>query len=344
MLFFLRENVHALAFLNSETVFVNSQRIEPSNAHLLLRSVLIAATVVAFMQISLGGFVRISGSGLGCPDWPLCHGELIPPFEFSTIIEYSHRLTATLLGTLVLLSTVLAWPLRRQVNRLFGTLLCALVLVLLAAVLGGVTVLTELAWWGVLVHLSIAESLIACLILAWFDAQRSLKSGIASNEPTAQTTGLDRSIPGYFTLKMLSLSAVAGVFILILSGSYMVGYGAGSSCATWPLCRGDLWPNSPAYSIHMLHRYIAAVIGILLVCLAYKAWAHRDQVPGLRVWSAIMLALMSLQIVIGAITVWSMFSPMMKSIHLGLATFVWMTLIYITALIYAKPMHQETSA
>ena len=42
-------------------------------------------------QISLGGFVRVTGSGLGCPDWPLCYGKIIPPMNYHTLIEWGHR-------------------------------------------------------------------------------------------------------------------------------------------------------------------------------------------------------------------------------------------------------------
>ena len=45
-------------------------------------------------QISLGGFVRVTGPGLGCPDWPLCYGKIIPPMNYHTLIEWGHRTSA----------------------------------------------------------------------------------------------------------------------------------------------------------------------------------------------------------------------------------------------------------
>ena len=59
--------------------------------------VALLSLAVSFIQITLGGFVRASESGLGCPDWPLCHGQIIPPIEFHTLIEYSHRLNGSVL-------------------------------------------------------------------------------------------------------------------------------------------------------------------------------------------------------------------------------------------------------
>ena len=133
---------------------------------LIFRVLAVASLVAAFAQVTLGGIVRVTGSGLGCPDWPLCHGQLIPPFEFATLIEYSHRLSASVLGVLVLGTTIVVM-MRYRPNR-WGknSVLTALALVIVAAILGGATVLTELAWWLRLLHLGIAEGVVAALIIA----------------------------------------------------------------------------------------------------------------------------------------------------------------------------------
>jgi heme A synthase len=47
--------------------------------------------VLTLALIAVGALVRTTGSGLGCPDWPLCHGRLLPPLERTAIIEYAHR-------------------------------------------------------------------------------------------------------------------------------------------------------------------------------------------------------------------------------------------------------------
>ena len=73
------------------------------------RAVSAATAVVTYALVVLGGVVRVSGSGLGCPDWPLCHGRLLPPLNVHAIIEYSHRTTASLTSLLVVLTALLAW-------------------------------------------------------------------------------------------------------------------------------------------------------------------------------------------------------------------------------------------
>ncbi|KPK82595.1 MAG: hypothetical protein AMS25_01705 [Gemmatimonas sp. SM23_52] len=56
-----------------------------------------------YALILFGGIVPITGSGMGCgEDWPLCNGQIIPPMNFETLIEYGHRLAAVLVGFLVL--------------------------------------------------------------------------------------------------------------------------------------------------------------------------------------------------------------------------------------------------
>src|SRR5256885_14545129 len=68
----------------------------------LSRRVFLLAAIFAYLQIALGGIVRVSGSGLGCPDWPLCHGRPYPPADLHAVIEYSHRTVGTITGLLII--------------------------------------------------------------------------------------------------------------------------------------------------------------------------------------------------------------------------------------------------
>ena len=70
---------------------------QPGRLRAWLRGLSAATALSVFALIVLGGVVRVTGSGLGCPDWPLCHGGFLPPPELEAVIEYSHRLVASAL-------------------------------------------------------------------------------------------------------------------------------------------------------------------------------------------------------------------------------------------------------
>ena len=292
--------------------------VKRDRGHLAYRIVVLSALVAAIGQVALGGVVRVTGSGLGCPDWPLCHGRIIPPFDLETLIEYSHRLSASVLSILVVAATVLAWRVLRENRTAIVSMTAALGLVALAAVLGGVTVLTELAWWVVMVHLALAEALVASLVIA------SL---------AGWNTGFGKRVRNDRFERLLKVTLI-GTFGLILSGSYIVGLGYGATCATWPLCRGDILPQGEASLVHMAHRYMAGLVGILTAGVALSAWTRRINTYAGRAALA-LLGLFLMQILLGAATVWTDFAPALKSVHLVAATLVWVALIYLAALQFA---------
>jgi heme A synthase len=73
------------------------------------RRLAVATAIFAYLQIALGGVVRVSGSGLGCPDWPLCHGRPYPPADVHAIVEYSHRAVGSVTGVVVVVNDLASW-------------------------------------------------------------------------------------------------------------------------------------------------------------------------------------------------------------------------------------------
>src|SRR2546425_11291212 len=80
----------------------------------LFRRVAFLTALFAYLQIALGGVVRVSGSGLGCPDWPLCNGRPYPAADIHSIIEYSHRTVGTITGVLLIATVITAWIVFRR--------------------------------------------------------------------------------------------------------------------------------------------------------------------------------------------------------------------------------------
>src|SRR5207245_10099334 len=122
-----------------------------------------ATALVSYALAGLAGVVRVSGAGLGCPDWRLWHGRVLPPLSLHAIIAYSHRTTASLASALIVLTAavaLLAWRKRRDIVM---PAMVALGLLVAQVVLGAITVRLELPPMIVLAHLATAMALLAAV-------------------------------------------------------------------------------------------------------------------------------------------------------------------------------------
>src|SRR5688572_26842534 len=138
-------------------------------------------TGTTYFLILVGGLVRASGAGLGCPDWPRCFGSWVPPMsaadlppgfevsQFNPVLmwtEYLNRLLGATVGVLIFATLISAWRHHRRTGRIFWPTLAAFVLVGFEGWLGGVVVQNELAAWIVTVHLLVALVIVSLLLYA----------------------------------------------------------------------------------------------------------------------------------------------------------------------------------
>ena len=262
-----------------------------------------------------GGVVRVTGSGLGCPDWPLCHGQFLPSLDTATRIEWTHRFLAIVSGLAV--AALVLWSLLRYRadRRVLALAIVAAVLYPLQAVLGAITVVLELPPEWVTLHLANAELLLATLtilavVVRWPELARS-------------------RAPGW---TWLALAAAVGTFVLMLSGAYVRGAGATAVCVTWPLCQGPielLYAN--AVTIHMAHRYVAGAVGTLVFVACVEAWRHRRDTPGLGPLAIATAAIFSAQVAIGAANPLTGFSPWALGAHPAAASLLWCSVVALAA-------------
>ena len=266
-------------------------------------SKLAAATAVAtYLLIVLGAVVRATGSGLGCPDWPTCHGSLIPPFEREALIEYSHRSLAAIVGLLALGILILAWRSRQDDRRSWWLSIGVMALLLVQAWLGRQVVLTELSPALVSFHLGTAMTLLALLLLIALPQARSQR---------------DRG------LAIRYWAAAGGVLVVILAGALVRGAGAGPAFSDWPLMGGSLIPSgldSSLRALHFAHRAIALAVGIYLT---YLVIFLRNAGGLARTLGSSTLALYVVQALVGAAAVWTVLDTWTVIAHVAVGALTW---------------------
>lgn len=121
----------------------------------------IATAASIYVLIVLGGIVTSTGSGLACPDWPLCHGQIIPPLNFNILVEFVHRLWTVVVTVLVTATAILAWKKYRWRHRITGFASLTLFLLLSQVLLGMLTVRSGTEPLIVTAHLALATLVFA---------------------------------------------------------------------------------------------------------------------------------------------------------------------------------------
>lgn len=287
----------------------------------------IVTIVSTYALLVLGGIVRVTDSGLGCPDWPLCHGRIIPPAETAVLIEWSHRLVASVVGFLVLGMAAMAWRSYRRVPQVIVPLALALVVLVAQVILGGMAVVHELPSTIVMAHLATGLSLLALLIIATifsFTSDRELRP-----EPSAF-----RGFAGG------ALFAAMATFVVMLVGAYVSGSNASLACTDWPLCNGEVVPDGGReVGIHFLHRVLVVGLGLVLVAVAAQAWRSQRHSRPLILTMGIALGLFGVQVLVGAGNIWSRLEPAVTATHLAVGAALWADLVFLTVLSYfwARP-------
>ena len=313
--------------------------------HLLRFRRLLNGTILAtFALIVIGGIVRVSDSGLGCgPEgsgtkgWPLCGGRVLPFLQEHQVIEFSHRVAATVVVLLIVALALVAFRHLRDRRWLVRGVLAAAVLVLAQAGLGGLTVEHGLHTAFVAAHLGLAMLLLALLITL-----RRMAQGSERAAP------LDTSK----ALRWTAATATVLVFCTIVAGGYVAGteeegtpnqpaIGAHLACGTqFPTCLGKFMPFSYGrlVDIQLTHRLLMYLTAIAVLAMTAVAVRRRIVMPpdGNRAFMLIPLLLVG-QILLGAINVWEGKHPGLIVGHLTLATILWGTVVYAASTLVPVP-------
>src|SRR4051794_29821903 len=249
---------------------------------------------------------------MGCPDWPLCHGELVPPLDdYKAWLEWIHRAIAAVIGFMILGVAFLAWKDHRHQRSILLPSIAAVLLVGFQAWLRRETVRLNNSGESVTAHLAAAMALLGLLtyvtVRAFYPAR--IKGRGASQR---------------FTL-LASFSAVA-TYALLLFGSHVTAQNAALVFPDWPLMNGSLLPFGPGtdavarplYEAHALHRYVAVVVGLVIAATAVVAWRTQRAHPVLVRLALALAVLYPLQAFVGGLQVLTRLDEWTQTLHLAL--------------------------
>src|SRR3954454_16933265 len=282
----------------------------------LYRRVTLVAVIALSLIVLTGAAVRLTGSGLGCPDWPKCYGRTIPPLQFHTVVEFGNRMITGLVGIVVIAAAGLAF-LRRPYRRHLAILGVLLPLgVVGQAVLGGLVVRYDLNPYLVMSHFILSMLLLdAAFALAWCAAHDR-----GWREPSHDRLGtwsIRALIPfGQLTVLLGTMATGAGPHAGEHEGQLVKRFTfQGTDTLSWMVAR---------------HGAVAAAFGLAAVAVWFidrrPSGERRAQRP-----LTLLCLLLLLQGVLGFVQYRLHVPAGMVWVHVTLATASWLTTLWAVA-------------
>jgi heme a synthase len=258
------------------------RRLAQTISPVVFRRVAFAAVGVLILIVATGATVRLTGSGLGCPEWPTCTTKHALPQSYHSDIEFSNRVVSGITVLMTVALAVSAW-LTRGLGRRGKWLATAVCLGTIAqAPFGALVVYYDLNPYLVISHLLLSFALIGLAVLTLLEASRLVRGEAAPLPAIARLGGL---------------VLVATVTVLAVSGTVATAAGRfpGSSGSQIVPRLGHFYP-----AVYW-HVRAVAVFGIVFAVLAVWAWTRRTAYPWLLRGCAGLLTILAVQMTIGEV-------------------------------------------
>jgi heme a synthase len=295
------------------------------------RYFLVAAVALGALAtiVVTGAAVRLTGSGLGCPDWPKCYGGTVPPLDAHAVIEYANRIFTGFVGIAVIAASILAW--RRRPFRwhlaLFGALLP--VGVVAQAILGGLVVRYHLAPGLVMSHFILSMLLLdAAFALMW----------CSRYEPGERERSPDR----------VGVWAVRGLVPLgqltILAGTITTASGPHAGAHAGQLVHRFTFEGTGTLEwVVQRHAVVATLFGVGAVAVWFLLRREGGERRALRPLTFV-IGLLALQGVVGGAQWWLKLPGELVWVHVVLATGTWLATLWTVAAAGRLEPAEERSA
>ena len=279
--------------------------------------------LATFLLVVAGGMVTSTNSGLSVPDWPTTYGYQMFSFPWSRMAggifyEHGHRMIATIVGVLTIgLCVWLWWTEPRRWVRWLGV--AALAAVVLQGVLGGLTVLYLLPDAISISHAGLAQIFFLLTVAIALVTARSWR---APSRPPVDDA----------RLRSRAVVLTSAVYLQILLGATMRHTGGGLAIPDFPLSYGQLVPPfwTTAIALHFAHRVGAVVVTVLALVAAGLIWRGHAGRPELQRRAWLLVALVAVQVTLGAFVVLSGKQPVVNTMHVATGALVLATSLAVT--------------
>lgn len=281
----------------------------------------ILAACATFVLIFAGGLVTSTGSAEAVPDWPLAFGHLIPSHWTAGVpFEYGHRVVAGIVSILTLCLALWTWMVERR-QWVKYTAVAAFGMVLVQAVLGGMTVLFDLPLPLAVAHAATGQAFF-CLMVAM---------ALFTNPRWESMPRLSRP-PGAAALTPLAGATVVVIYFQILIGAVMRHMGAGLAIPDFPLAFGRLVPPmfTVPIAINFAHRCGAIVVTVMVIWTAVRTLRLYGNESALRRPVLGLVVLLAIQIALGAATILSRRAVIPTTSHVAVGAAVLATCVALT--------------
>jgi cytochrome c oxidase assembly protein subunit 15 len=281
------------------------------------RVTFVALIALGFIVVT-GGAVRVTGSGLGCPDWPTCaQGRIVAPLEYHALVEFVNRTVTGAVSVMVIVA-VLAALRRRPYRRDLVWLAVGLVLgVIGQIVLGGLVVLFDLYPPLVMGHFVLSMILVADAVVLHH------RAGWPDGPDGAPAGGGGSVVGGDPGLRSLGSWLVVWAAVVLFLGTVVTGSGphAGSN-------EGQFVERLP-FVVRDVARLHGTAVWLLLALALYCVWrAHRDRAPAdVMARGGVLLAVLCAQGAIGYIQYFSNVPAPLVAVHIAGATALWVSVL-----------------
>jgi heme A synthase len=280
----------------------------------LLPFLALVTAVLTYFLVILGSTVRVTESGMGCPGWPLCYGQLGPIDNFHSIMEQSHRYLVSLVSVMVILTALAAWRYARQRPAVLRPALAALAIIVIQIILGAITVITDNAPITVALHLLTAMILLG---VVWVTAVATL---------VEQRPAIGQRLTRH------AWRAVGATFVVMISGSLVVDGGATYACPSWPFCTSSSGQPEQLVIIQDVHRLVVLLATILIAIFVMHAARYWRSIKGARAVADLVAVLLLAQIAAGGLVATLQAPATLQDLHLALGSATWATVVILAAL------------